>query len=137
MIFFKRKSMDKIVNKAGRDLVNFTNDHDIIILNGIKKVAPMTSIQTKGCSVIDYIMCDRSMYNKVKKFQTEEENNIISDHRFLSIEIEGNLDSKNLVNEDKIKERKIEEKRGWRRKIKNIAKICERNKIVKRFGKVG
>jgi hypothetical protein len=29
--------MDKIVNKAGCDLVNFANDHDIIILNGIKK----------------------------------------------------------------------------------------------------
>jgi hypothetical protein len=92
----------------------------------------MTSIQTKGCSVTDYIMCDRSMYNKVKNFQTgEEENNIVSDHRFVSIEIEGSLDSKiltNLVNEDKVQERKIEEKRGWRRKIKNIEKfekICE------------
>jgi hypothetical protein len=35
-----------------------------------------------------------------------------------------------LVNEDKVQERKIEEKRRWRRKIKNIEKF--QKKFVRR-----
>jgi hypothetical protein len=104
-IIYKRKSQDKKVNSAGRNFLKFMNDHNLIILNGIGRKAPFTSVQVRGCSVIDYIITDQEVYEKLKKFKTwEEVFSILSDHRFLSIEIKGELIEK--------KARKMEEREG-------------------------
>ena len=118
---WKRCSQDKKSDKAGKRLVQFMNDHELIILNGISDIALWTSIQIQGNSVIDYISSDESFQKKVKKFKTwHEQYLIVSDHRIITIEVEGELGKK--VERKNSKEGKVEEKkkegrggRGWRR----------------------
>src|SRR5206468_3670941 len=62
---WKRCSQDKKSDKAGKRLVQFMNDHELIILNGISDIALWTSIQIQGNSVIDYISSDESFQKKV------------------------------------------------------------------------
>lgn len=138
---YERKSKDKKVDKGGRNLVKFMNDHEIIIVNGVKKESSFTSVQTRGNTVIDYIMSDQEMFRKVRGMEIwEEEFSIISDHRMLTVEVEGKLrenvkerreeKSKEKRKEKKRKERKSKEMRkekeksdekkgGWRRRFKD------------------
>ena len=84
-IIFKRRSEDKKNDFGGKNLINFMNDHNLIILNGLKSIAPMTSIQWRGQTVIDYIISDQELYQKVKNFRTwKGEFSLIGDHRLLS-----------------------------------------------------
>ena len=69
-VVFKRKSQDRKVNKAGKELINFMNDHELIILNGILEEALLTSIQVGGGSVIDYIISDQNFYRQIKNCRT-------------------------------------------------------------------
>jgi len=127
-VVFKRKSQDRKVNKAGKELINFMNDHELIILNGILEEALLTSIQVGGGSVIDYIISDQNFYRQIKNCRTwEEEYTIVSDHRLLTIEVEGRLEEK--ISERKAKrEEKEGGRRGWRRvniDIENFQQICD------------
>ena len=45
---FKRRSKDKKVNKGGRELINFMNDHGMIIANGIEKEACLRVFRWEG-----------------------------------------------------------------------------------------
>ena len=103
------------------------NDHDLIILNGIKKEAIFSSVQVGGNSVVDYIICDQNFNRQVKNFVTwEEEFSLVSDHRLLTIEVDGALEKQNLVRQRE--QEKKEGKKGWRREIrdrKNLEKTCE------------
>src|ERR1700722_19015513 len=128
-IIYKRRSEDKIMNKGGRNLVDFMNAHNLIIVNGIDSLAPMTSLQVRGQTVIDYIICDQNLYEQVKNFRTwEGEFSMISDHRLLTLCVKGRLETrKGSTSERKQKEKK-ESKRGWRRAIKEedkFERICE------------
>ena len=118
------------MNKGGRDLVNYMNDHDIIIWNGIKKKAEFSSMHWKGCTVIDYMSSDQSLYKQVRNFKTWQEDwSIVSDHRFLSAEIEGKIEKKRIERKERKEEKKIEEKKkGWRRKRydESFGEVCER-----------
>ena len=118
---FWRRSEDKKVSHGGRELVRFMNDHNLIILNGIKKKAVFSSVQMRGNTVIDYIISDQNLYQKIKKFKTwEKEVSIVSDHRILTVEIEGSISKQyNLARKSKREKEKGrgdgEERRGIRR----------------------
>ena len=72
-----------------------------------------TCVQVGRDSVIDYIASDQSLYNRCKNFQIwEEEFSIVSDHRILTIEIEGSLDRS--FDSDRNNEKQAG-KSGWKR----------------------
>ena len=126
-IVFKRSSQDKKVNKEGKELVRFMNEHDLIIMNGTKEEALFTSIQTKGNSVIDYICCDHEMQKKTKKVWTwTEVFSIIGDYRVLTLEVEGRLDRKNRVEGGRKRGERVrqggEERLGTRKISKNFVR---------------
>ena len=50
---------EKRIRYLIKQVVNFMNAHDMIVVNGIKSVAPFTSIQVAGSTVIDYIITDK------------------------------------------------------------------------------
>ena len=73
-------------------------------------------MQLRGNSVIDYIICEQNLYWQVNFFKTwEEEFSIVSDHRFLTIEVEGRLEKHILE--------KGEGLRGWRREIRDRSNL--------------
>ena len=132
-----RRSEDKKVSHGGRELVRFMNDHNMIILNGVKKKALFSSVQIRGNSVIDYIISDQNLYQKMKNFKTwQEEISIVSDHRILTVEIEGSIRKQNFGRKSERKrEKEGGEGRGWRREVrdrKNLEDICERE--MQRWG---
>ena len=127
---YKRRSEDKVVGHGGRELVNYMNDHNMIILNGIRSKALFSSVQVRGNTVIDYIISDERLYDKVRNFKTwTEEFSIVCDHRFLSIEIDVKLEKENKEKKNKEKKKNQERhKRGWRRRVrdrKKLEDVCE------------
>ena len=70
---YERKSEDRKINQAGRELVKFMSDHELVIVNGIKNKALLTSVQVKGNAVVDYIICEEDLLRKVKNFKTWHE----------------------------------------------------------------
>src|SRR6185295_5893319 len=94
-IISKRRSEDKKVDSGGKKLINFMNDHDLIIINGVKSITPMTSIQWEGQAVIDYIISDQELFKKVQNFRTwQGEFSMVSDHRLTTIKIKGRVEEK-------------------------------------------
>jgi len=72
----------------------------------------------------------------MKNFKTwQEKISIVSDHRILTVEIEGSISKQyNLARKSK-REKEGERERGWRREARdkeNLEEICERE--MKRWG---
>ena len=57
------------MSHGGRELVRFMNDHNLIILNGIKKKAVFSSVQMRENTVIDYTISDQNLYQKIKNLK--------------------------------------------------------------------
>ena len=102
----------------------------IFIVNGIQRKALYSSVQSRGCSVIDYIICDQKFYEQTKKFKTWDlEFSIIGDHRILTVEVIGKLGKKSCEIKELKELKEIKEiKKGWRRKISDQEKfqqVCD------------
>jgi len=83
-----RRSIDKVVNKDGRILINKIEEKGWAILNGcFGKEGGWTYIGEVGSSVIDYIVGNDRAISEVKK--VEEGNRTESDHIPLEVEIDG------------------------------------------------
>ena len=85
--------------------------------------------------MIDYVISDQNLYRKIKNCKTwRDEARIVSDHRVLTIEIEGSLEKKGGRGQRQTGKRE-EGKRSWRREIRdreNFERTCERE--MKRWG---
>jgi exonuclease III len=72
---YKRCSMDLIVQKNGRRLVNMCTDNQLYILNG-RMLGDLqgkcTCFHPQGCSVVDYIICSQALMKNVKYMKVKE-----------------------------------------------------------------
>eukprot|EP00745_Piridium_sociabile_P026199 TRINITY_DN41690_c0_g1_i7.p1 TRINITY_DN41690_c0_g1~~TRINITY_DN41690_c0_g1_i7.p1 ORF type:complete len:182 (+),score=0.50 TRINITY_DN41690_c0_g1_i7:458-1003(+) len=72
---YKRCSMDLIVQKNGRRLVNMCTDNQLYILNGRMLgdlQGKFTCFHPQGCSVVDYIICSQALMKNVKYMKVKE-----------------------------------------------------------------
>jgi len=101
----KRRSKDGKINKEGKKLISFLEERGWGILNGCTKgdeEGEYTFIGGKGSTVIDYILGDEELREKVTRFRVGEE--VDSDHHPVEVWIK-RLDKR---------KRKIEGERGAR-----------------------
>ena len=59
----RRVSSDKTINKWGRELLNFCKAYGVSIVNGRLDDGDYTFIDTIGCSVIDYFIATKPVYD--------------------------------------------------------------------------
>ncbi|XP_071568793.1 uncharacterized protein [Temnothorax nylanderi] len=121
-----RKSKDKKVNKEGRTLIEFVEERGWMILNGGMKgdeEGEYTYTGRKGKTVIDYILGDEDIREKVERLEVGEK--VDSDHHPLMLWIRGNAGKK---------QRRKEEERIRRRGIWNEE---GRKQFSERLGKIG
>lgn len=85
----KRDSRDKIINKAGRSLVEEIEERGWYILNGNAKgdeAGEWTYIGERGSSVIDYVLVNEGALNKIDRLEVEVRTD--SDHLPLAVSLE-------------------------------------------------
>lgn len=91
-----RQSEDNIINKQGRELINFCNDTSLIIANGRFEKGSHTYVRYQNgkpyTSVIDYLIISESMIEQLKAFEIIEPK-LFTDHRPMKIEFEIKLKS--------------------------------------------
>lgn len=82
-----RHTEDKIVNKFGRDLIEFCKVHSVFIANGRfgVKSGDFTYLSSMGCSVIDYFLCTKSVFDVIVDFNIDCRSE--SDHLPIHIEV--------------------------------------------------
>ena len=70
---FKRTSLDRHINKFGKDLLSMCSTHKLYICNGLlgadKNVGNFTFIGPNGSSVIDYLICSKSVLHYINQFE--------------------------------------------------------------------
>jgi hypothetical protein len=63
---------DKEVSSRGRFLLKLCADYDLMIINGVERFGPnsgaFTSFQAERKTVIDYVICSKSLYPKITAF---------------------------------------------------------------------
>lgn len=73
--FYHRCTMDSVVQKNGRILVNMCTDNQLYILNG-RTLGDLqgrfTCFQPQGCSVVDYFVCSQSLMKKVNYMKVKD-----------------------------------------------------------------
>jgi hypothetical protein len=70
-----RHSVDEVVNVFGRGLIELCTEFNIHILNGRAtgdNPGQFTNITESGCSTVDYVIVDSSLYNSVESFEVLE-----------------------------------------------------------------
>ena len=85
---YKRSSEDLEDNLIGLELVKICSAQDLIICNGLKKwpnSSQMICIHGLGISVVDYVIFDLPLYNKIINFDILDDHEPDSDHRPLFI----------------------------------------------------
>ena len=85
---YKRSYEDLGENLFGSELVKFCSAQNLIICNGLTKwpnFSRMTCIHGLGNSVVDYVIYDISIYNKLIDFNVFKEYDPDFDHRPLII----------------------------------------------------
>ena len=82
----KRKSKDKVVNEEGRELLDFCNCINLVMLNGrFEDVGEFTSVND---TVIDYILCNSLFFEYVQNFNIDMYDPIKSDvHSVLEMNV--------------------------------------------------
>ena len=86
----QRNSEDTIVNKRGEELLELCKSLDMVILNGRKIGDPwgkMTSHQSNGSAVVDYVIVSVNLLREVGFFSVGEFSAWVSDHCHLLFEI--------------------------------------------------
>ena len=130
MILEKRKSRDSVVNRLGKELLEFCKEKDLVVLNGRSlgdQAGEFTCIETVGASVVDYFIVSLTVVGNLKEMRVE--NRVESDH--MPIVLVLNTDVMNEVEVDKKPEnkefrKKVWDKNGlehWRGNIEEIRKI--------------
>ena len=78
-----RKSQDKQINNVGLKLLSFCKEHDLSIVNGRlddgKSTCFTVNRRSSGCSLIDYLMTNRELFDFIKNFEVRDINEC-SDH---------------------------------------------------------
>lgn len=88
----KRRSLDKVINSQGEKLLKWVEEEEWGIMNGAKegdKEREVTFIGERGESVIDYVLGDRSAWERVERLEVGGEIN--SDHRSVTVSLEGGI----------------------------------------------
>lgn len=86
---FSRRSMDKVIHKFGRRLVDLCNNFNIHILNGriLGDIqGKFTCYQPQGCSVVDYFICSHDLLKDVISMRVKNLQ-VYSDHCPLEMKI--------------------------------------------------
>ncbi len=99
-IYKGRNSQDIITNSYCKQFINLVSNNQLIILNGRTLGdfrGQFTSIQPKGCSVIDYFAVSSCINNKVN-FLKVQNLTMYSDHRPLVMELRCPLITVNPTN---------------------------------------
>ena len=80
---FERFSKDNTVNVNGRKLLEFCRLNGLRVCNGRmgadQVVGQYTYVGSTGCSVVDYVIVNSSLFNRIISFQVSEQN-ILSVH---------------------------------------------------------
>jgi len=78
-----RKSQGKQINNFGLKLLTFCKEHDLTIFNGRLDDGKCTYFtvnrRSSGCSLIDYLMTNRELFDFIKNFEVRDINEC-SDH---------------------------------------------------------
>jgi len=95
-----RKSKDNCINGHGHSIINFCDENDLIILNGrgFSDCDGNFTYVGNGCTVIDYALISRQVYDLVSDFKVVYR--IESDHYPLLVTLklgEGRINTGNLV----------------------------------------
>lgn len=76
----KRSSMDSMITKAGRDLIDFCMTCDVVIVNGrLGKDAGVGKLTCTDASVVDYALVTPNLFSKITDFEVLAFDGIISD----------------------------------------------------------
>jgi Endonuclease-reverse transcriptase len=109
-----RRSKDKVVNQAGRNLINVCDVNRLSILNG-KTVGDNTGEFTftnrNGSSVIDIGICSKSLITSIVDFRVE--NRADSQHLPIALELKYNTDVCNVIPSSEITDSKSITKYKW------------------------
>ena len=76
-----RISKDKVINNGGKQMINFIENKGWVILNGYTKgdeEGEYTFLGARGSSVIDYIIVNEKVWDKIVEFKIESR--VDSDH---------------------------------------------------------
>lgn len=90
-----RKSKDGKINKEGRRLIEFLEERGWGILNGCTngdEEGEYTFTGGKGCTVIDYVLGDEEVRDKIRCFKVGDK--VDSDHHPVEVVIEGEVKRK-------------------------------------------
>lgn len=115
----KRNSKDKVKNTEGTKLIEMVEENGCEILNGNiegDEIREFTFIGGKGNSVIDYVMIDSLMKDKIKSFRIEDR--VESDHLPMVMEIYGRTEK------EKKKEEQWKKKKVWTEEGKRHYQGC-------------
>jgi len=85
---YNKSSEDLGQNLFGSELVKLCSAQDLIICNGLKKwpnSSKMTCIHVLGNSLVDYVIYDIPLYNKIINFYILNDHDPDSDHRPLTV----------------------------------------------------
>ena len=73
--FHERHSMDQIIQKNGRRLVNICMNNQLYIQNGRTLgdlQGKFTCFQPQGCSVVDYVICSQELTREIKYMKVKD-----------------------------------------------------------------
>lgn len=97
-----RSSKDNVVNNFGQNLIDVCSELDIRVLNGRTSndcPGQYTNICEAGCSTVDYIIVETSLYESVARFEVGEL--IVSNHMpvqcILNLQVETNPENRNIM----------------------------------------
>lgn len=119
-----RSSEDVIINKQGRELINFCNETSLIIANGRYEKGMHTYCRNQNgknyASVIDYLIMSESLISKLKAFEITEPK-LFTDHRPMKIELNIALKTPITIKRQncKIKNKKYVKPSKWTTKFEN------------------
>ncbi|KAM0736990.1 hypothetical protein ACS0PU_000083 [Formica fusca] len=103
-----RNSIDKMVNREGRILVNKIEERGLMILNGsYNNKGGWTYIGEQGASVVDYVVANKKAEENIKMIV--EGDRTESDHVPLEMELEG--PEMNIIRQERTT--KVIEKSDW------------------------
>lgn len=124
----ERRSKDRSISKDGKRLINWIKEKGFYIINGAIDgdwEGEFTYVGTRGSSVIDYILVNEGLYDRVKKLKIDER--VESDHMPLNVYIE--LEEK----EEEERSTKEEGKKKDKRNEKEKFTICWDKKSIQKY----
>ncbi|MCG8047977.1 MAG: hypothetical protein JAY66_20205 [Candidatus Thiodiazotropha taylori] len=111
-----RSSQDKVINTNGRKLLEFCKLNGLRVCNGRlgddNGVGKYTYVGSTGCSVIDYVIVNPSLFDMICSFQVGDPN-ILSDHCVVEFSLLSRSAKERATAQENVKYEKVHKKYEW------------------------